>query len=170
MIDEWGRVIVHPNDICELLLKGVDVSSLLVEDTPQLEEYNSWCKKYDKLEYLLQKPSQMETTPEEEHTIRSQRWFISDEIKSIEVRDFVLSMCRTDEEKDRVNLEMDLFEERELIPLLQLMIFLVDSFRRNKVVFGVGRGSSVSSYVLYLIGIHKIDSMRFGLDVKDFLK
>ena len=42
--------------------------------------------------------------------------------------------------------------------------------RKNNIVWGVGRGSSVSSYVLFLMGVHKVDSMKYNLDIKDFLK
>jgi DNA polymerase III alpha subunit len=65
---------------------------------------------------------------------------------------------------------MDLYDERHLEPVLQLMIFLVDTFRKNKIVWGVGRGSSVASYCLYLIGVHRINSLRYGLDIGEFLK
>ena len=35
---------------------------------------------------------------------------------------------------------------------------------------GVGRGSSVASYILYLIGVHRIDSIKYNLDWKEFLR
>ena len=48
--------------------------------------------------------------------------------------------------------------------------YLVDTMRDNQVIWGVGRGSSVASYVLYLIGIHKIDSMYYDLPINEFLR
>ncbi len=42
--------------------------------------------------------------------------------------------------------------------------------RDNEVIWGVGRGSSVASYVLYLIGIHKVDSMYYDLPINEFLR
>ena len=57
-----------------------------------------------------------------------------------------------------------------MINLLRYMIYLVDFMRENGIVWGVGRGSSVASYVLYLIGVHKIDSIKFGLDWREFLR
>jgi DNA polymerase III alpha subunit len=42
--------------------------------------------------------------------------------------------------------------------------------RSNNIVWGVGRGSSVASYVLYLLGVHKVDSIKYGLDIREFLK
>jgi DNA polymerase III alpha subunit len=63
-----------------------------------------------------------------------------------------------------------LFQARNLLTLLQYLKYLVDTLRTNKIVWGVGRGSSVSSYVLYKIGVHKIDSLYYDLDPAEFLK
>ena len=37
------------------------------------------------------------------------------------------------------------------------MKYLVDTMRNNNIVWGVGRGSSVGSFVLYKIGINRIN-------------
>jgi len=37
-------------------------------------------------------------------------------------------------------------------------------------IWGVGRGSSVASYVLYLLDVHRIDSMFYDLDPSEFLR
>ena len=168
--DAWGRTIVKADTLVDLVLKGIDISTLLVEGDPLVDDYNEWCRQYDKPDYLLHVPSEMPNSPEEEHAARANTWFISDDVQQIKVREFLLELCRDDIARARVNDEMDLFEARDLIPLLQLMIFLVDHFRTNKIIWGVGRGSSVASYALYLIGVHHIDSIKYGLDVRDFLK
>jgi len=54
--------------------------------------------------------------------------------------------------------------------LLKFLRYMVQVMRDNNIVWGVGRGSSVASYVLYLIGVHKIDSLYYDLDVTDFLR
>ena len=75
-----------------------------------------------------------------------------------------------DETMQRVWEELDAFKERDMHNLLRYMIYLVDFMREHNIVWGVGRGSSVSSYVLYLIGIHKVDSIKYGLDINEFLR
>ena len=62
------------------------------------------------------------------------------------------------------------FEKRGMSDLLRYMIYLVDFMRENNIVWGVGRGSSVASYILYLIGIHSVDSMKYNLDWREFLR
>jgi len=63
-----------------------------------------------------------------------------------------------------------MYKERNLFPVLQLLIYIIDTMRKHKLVWGVGRGSSVSSYLLYILGIHKVDSYKYRLDITEFLK
>ena len=72
--------------------------------------------------------------------------------------------------KARVEMELTMFEERKLFPVIQILIYIIDTMRKHKLVWGVGRGSSVASYVLYLLGVHKINSLKYNLDIKEFLK
>ena len=97
-------------------------------------------------------------------------WFMPDEYKELSVSAHVLDRCTTDAQRQRVEEELTAFNERGLVPLLQYMIYLVDFMRENNIVWGVGRGSSVASYVLYLIGVHRIDSIKYDLDWREFLR
>ena len=42
--------------------------------------------------------------------------------------------------------------------------------QENNLIWGVGRGSSVASYVLYKLGVHRIDSIFYDLDPGEFLR
>jgi DNA polymerase III alpha subunit len=79
-------------------------------------------------------------------------------------------MCNTTEELQRCGQELLLYQERGLFDLLRYLKYLVDVMQQNNIVWGVGRGSSVSSYVLYLLKVHKINSMYYDLDVSEFLR
>jgi len=63
-----------------------------------------------------------------------------------------------------------MYQERNMLPLLNFLRYFIAIMREKDIVWGVGRGSSVASYVLYLIGVHKIDSLFFDLDIEDFLR
>ena len=97
-------------------------------------------------------------------------WFMPAEYKALSVYNYIMVRCETQEEKDRCEEELEAFKERGLNNLLRYMIYLVDFMRENGIVWGVGRGSSVASYVLYLIGVHRIDSMKYNLDWREFLR
>jgi DNA polymerase III alpha subunit len=81
-----------------------------------------------------------------------------------------LDRCQTQEELQRIGQELLLYQERNLFPLLQQLKYIVDTWRTNNIVWGVGRGSSVASYALYLIGVHRINSIYYDLDIQEFLK
>jgi len=87
------------------------------------------------------------------------------ELQQSESREFYDS-----KEWNRFTEEYAEFGERGMENLLRYMIYLVDFMRENNIVWGVGRGSSVASYVLYLIGVHRIDSIQYGLDWREFLR
>jgi DNA polymerase III alpha subunit len=93
-----------------------------------------------------------------------------EEYKNMDLAQWVLDQCKTPEELQRVGLELLLFQERDLFPLLKQLKYIVDTWRKNNIVWGVGRGSSVASYVLYLIGVHKINSIYYDLNIEEFLK
>ena len=65
--------------------------------------------------------------------------------------------------------ELNLYQSRNLIGVLRAIIFVINTLTANNVVWGIGRGSSVSSYLLYLIGVHDVDSYFYELEIEDFL-
>jgi DNA polymerase III alpha subunit len=93
-----------------------------------------------------------------------------DKYKNFEIVEFLLDQTTNEEEYQRVVNELELFYQYDMIEVLKYIKYLVDTMRENNILWGVGRGSSVASYVLYLIGIHKINSLKFGLDIREFLK
>jgi DNA polymerase III alpha subunit len=97
------------------------------------------------------------------------RWFMPEDYCANLV-EMLYGQCDTQEQTDRVSLELDLFIQHGMMDLLYYIKYLVDTMRDNNIVWGVGRGSSVASYVLYLIGAHKVDSIKYQLDIREFLK
>ena len=102
-------------------------------------------------------------------TLQSE-WFMPNEYKNLDIENYVIGKCKNPEEIVRVESELRAFEERDMYNILRYMVYLVSYMRDNNILWGVGRGSSTASYVLYLIGIHKINSIQFGLDWREFLR
>jgi DNA polymerase III alpha subunit len=98
------------------------------------------------------------------------KWHMPDVYKQLDIAAYVLGLCKEDYELQRVAEELLLYQERDLFDLLRYLKYLVDTLRKNNLVWGVGRGSSVASYVLFLLGIHKINSIYYELSVDEFLK
>jgi DNA polymerase III alpha subunit len=94
-----------------------------------------------------------------------------DEYKSLDIESWLLEQTPPwDPQHTRVTEELAAFKERNMLDLLRWLKYFVDTMRKNNVIWGVGRGSSVASYVLFLIGVHKIDSIKYNLDWQEFLR
>jgi hypothetical protein len=107
---------------------------------------------------------------EEFDAAQQTHWRMPDEYKSMDIAAWVLEQCSNPAELQRCGEELLLFQERDAFDLLRYMKYLVDTLRQNNVVWGVGRGSSVASFVLYKIGVHRINSLYYDLDPREFLK
>lgn len=169
-VDPWGRVLADTQAVEDIILSGKEFDDIWVGQDPRFETMNKWLKYFDKAKFTLSSPTPLDISPEEEHARRSASWTLGQDLENIDIRSFLLELCVSQDEQDRINEEMDLFEVRDLLPLLRCMMALVYHLRQHKVVWGVGRGSSVASFVLYKIGVHRINPMTYGLSIRDFLK
>lgn len=96
-------------------------------------------------------------------------WFIPLEYKRMDIEAYLIDICPR-ENQSRLQQELELFKKNQMMPVLCTMKYIVDTLRINNIVWGVGRGSSVASYLLFLIGVHKIDSVKYALPIQEFFK
>ena len=172
-----GEVVIDENDAVSGLLKGKRIKSAVSIDTAWAEQYNKSIKVFEsgaKLDYSTEHTGSTEQYVLD--CIDSKNWNMPEEYKSLNVELELDSRLQElghgpdSLQRQRVTAEYSKYEERNLIPVLQFLIYLVDVAKENNIVLGVGRGSSVASYILYLLGIHKVDSLAYNLDIKEFLK
>jgi DNA polymerase III alpha subunit len=104
------------------------------------------------------------------HIAQQRNWHMPDHYKQLDIAAHVLGLCETEAELQRCGAELMLYQERDLFDLLKYLAYLVDVMRENRIIWGVGRGSSVASYVLYKLGVHRIDSLYYNLDIGEFLR
>jgi DNA polymerase III alpha subunit len=97
------------------------------------------------------------------------KWNIPQEYRNIDIEDFLINQCPK-ENYDRLIKELELYRKNGMLDVLKSMKYIVDSLRTNNLVWGVGRGSSVASYVLFLLGVHKIDSVKYDIPIDEFFK
>lgn len=97
-------------------------------------------------------------------------WMLPEQYLNLDIENWLLDQCKTEEEKIRVQEEIRLYNKNDMVPVLKTMKYIVDILRKNNVVWGVGRGSSVASYCLFLIGVHKINSIKYRLPIEEFFK
>lgn len=171
-----GDSVVTPEHLLSLINMGLNTEGLSVtEETAEIKQFNA-----------LVGPKKRITNKTECRPLTFD-WNLPEPYKSWsdqDVVDFIidawadecalskpeLSSDDCDKRMYRVNDELTLYKKLELLPVLRTIIFVINTLRENKVVWGVGRGSSVSSYVLYLIGAHDVDSIKYDLDINEFLR
>ena len=167
--DQYGQTYTTSNELCDLLYKNptLDISLFQVEDS--IEYNRSVAELHAELD-LLDSYHSISQTVEEFDSISQRNWRMPKEYKDLDIAAYVLGLCKEEHELQRVGEELILYQERNLFDLLRYLKYLIDTLRKNNIVWGVGRGSSVASYVLFLIGVHKIDSLYYNLNIDEFLK
>jgi hypothetical protein len=167
--DQYGQLVYNEQDLVDLLMSGHDINKLtalmvdksinfsslktLLEQPPKLLPYTELTESLEEFDYRLQ-----------------QHWHMPDTYQNLDIAKHVLGLCLNEEQLQRAGEELLLYAERDLFNLLRYLKYLVDVMTDNKIIWGVGRGSSVSSYVLYLLKVHRIDSMYYNLDIREFLR
>ena len=166
-INETGDCIYSEQDVINLLYSNpqLDINKLFHSDPVQ---YNASVQKTGIGKTLSTVPERPTPAIFDEENINN--WYMPDKYYQIDVKKYLLDKCQTQEERDRVELEYKLYEKKNFIKVLQFLIYFVDTLRANNLVWGVGRGSSVASFCLFLIGVHKINPLQYNLNIAEFLR
>jgi len=180
MLNSDNEIIVDESRLVELLLQGKTPHTVTMESTEQIDAYNHFSNLF-----MIGTPIDVETPSggtDKYNKELVENWYMPDEYKTLDLMDYLytqvckeLQMAPSDFVSNsskwiRVEQELEEYTQRGLLPLLKYMVYFVSVMKENKVVMGVGRGSSVASYILYLIGVHKIDSIKYNLDYKEFFR
>jgi DNA polymerase III alpha subunit len=171
--DTYGQAHCEADELCDLLYKNPELDlGLFYVDDP-IDYNNSVTKLYadfPKLQVYFQSDYKEEIPVELFDQAQQSNWHMPNEYKELDIAQHILDLCKTEPELQRVGEELLLYQERDLFNLLRYLKYFVDTMRANNIVWGLGRGSSVASYVLYLLGVHKINSLYYDLPIEEFLK
>jgi len=168
--DELGIPRFSNKDLINMIYSGnvEKCHVVLCEPSDDVDKFNVAMEEqgFDKLQQYIPLDVDQKTFD----GVCQSEWFMPDQYKNMDIYSYIEQRCGTTEEMQRVDQEYEEFEKRGMENLLRYMVYLVDFMRENDIVWGVGRGSSVASYVLYLIGVHRINSIQYGLDWREFLR
>lgn len=170
--NKFGEIVFNEQDLCDLVMQGHDLAkfnnalvdspvdletaALILDDVPSFIQYDKYAEENLSIQDF-------------DHR-NQQHWFMPEEYRQLDIAKHVLDLCSTDVELQRVGEELLLYQERNLFDLLRYLKYLVDVMQTNRLIWGVGRGSSVASYVLYLMRVHRVNSMFYDLDPAEFLR
>jgi len=170
--DDLGIPRFSNKDLIDMIYSGNadKCHVVLCEQSDDVDKFNAAMEEqgFDK----LQKYIPLDVDQKTFDSVCQSEWFMPDEYKELDVEAHLLGKIggKLTIEWARCLEELEAYKQRDMYPLLRYMIYLVDYMRENDIVWGVGRGSSVASYVLYLIGVHKVNSIQFDLDWREFLR
>lgn len=166
-----GDSTVEPDALADTVLKGMKIKKgiYVSEMTDEIKHFN--------------RLSTYQLEVKNSNRPLSFDWNIPESYKTMNLRTYMLQRLEADidrignlteseieERIERVELELATYHTHDCVELLRTAIYIMDTFREQNVVWGIGRGSSCSSYILYLAGVHDIDSVKFELDITDFLR
>jgi len=161
-----GDSVVAPSDIINNISAGRSVEGLFATElTDEIKKFNSFV------------PTNEQIKIKEGVGDCTLNWMLPDTFSTLNPWEYTMekflstpNMDCPDERAERLVQEFKLYKKLNLLPILRVLIYIINTLEENNLVWGVGRGSSVSSYVLYVLGVHDVDSFAYDLDITDFLR
>lgn len=165
VVDDDGNVVYYTDGLLELMYNNIFPNEILFVDSyTDVKRYNKYCyENYENSEIKL--PKSLESLEK-----RKDKWFYPEDYNNIDLEEYFINLCTTNEEIIRAKIELELFKNRNMDNFLRFCIYFSDMIKQNDWAIGVGRGSSVNSLLLYLCGINLINPLEYGLDIHEFLK
>jgi DNA polymerase III alpha subunit len=166
-IDSYGQMIFNETDLLNLYYTNPEIKleNVLMENSIKFGDELELENIPRLIEYKLSN-----TTKSQFDEQAQNNWFMPKEYLDMDIAKWILEQCKDDSELQRAGQELLMYQERNMFTLLKYLKYLVDTMRQHNIVWGVGRGSSVASFVLYLIGIHRINTLYWGIPIEEFLK
>jgi len=167
--NKFDELIFTDSSVCDLIMQGnnpADLAGMIVDNTIDL---TSWSDIMNPVPDWSQQKVH-DCSVEEFHATQQNQWHMPLEYQELDIAEYILNLCENEAELQRCGSELLLYQERNLFNLLKYLKYLVDVMTKNNIIWGLGRGSSVASFVLYKLGIHRINSLYYELDVGEFLR
>ncbi len=174
------QTILTADDVVDVWLRNNNIKNAVTTDTAEFDEYNTWTNYFDSGDTIrVEQPSTLAKDEFVTKCISEDGWKLPEKYKNMDVEQWLFDRVQQTVDTDdiytstewiRVKNELREYNKRGLQTLLKFLVYFIDTLRDHNIVWGVGRGSSVASYILYLIGVHKVNSIRYNLDIAEFLK
>jgi DNA polymerase III alpha subunit len=154
-----GVIEVEPEMVPEMIIRGLNPSQICVtEINEDIEKFN------------LRSDIKIEKISDNIKDLNFD-WNLPEKYLNIDIDNYVRSLIK-DVNDDRIiaRVENELAEirKRKLQNLFKCIIYIIDTFKEKNIVWGIGRGSSCASYILYILGLHCVDPIKFNIPMSEF--
>lgn len=160
---------IGPGQVARFLLLGVPPSKLRIDEVDaSIAEFNTQVSEADQLLPVVTEPVNLNMAwqlPEEYQQLDLQEYMTG---KFIAMLDGSQSPEYIDQAIDRVADELEQVQNRGMVEFMRTVIYIIDKLKATGTVWGVGRGSSCASYLLFLIGLHVVDCVKMDVSSEEF--
>lgn len=154
-----GIIEVEPNMVPEMLIRGLNPKQINVTNiNDDIEKFN------------LRSDVKIEKVSDDIKEIDFD-WKLPEKYLKLDIDEYILSLIKdidNDRILARVENELSEIRKRKLENLFRCIIYIIDTFKQKEIIWGVGRGSSCASYILYLLGLHCVDPIKYNISMSEF--
>ena len=167
-LDKYSNPIFSEQDLFDALYQKHQFNAndtMLVERTESIKQLET------QLGFKFLEPYETHFEISDYDAACQSNWSMPDEYKTLDIEAWLFEQAPPwDPQHTRITEELEAYKARNMLDLLRWLKYFVDTCSKENIVWGLGRGSSVASYVLFLIGVHSIDSIKYNLDWQEFLR
>ena len=172
-VNEYGQVSFTTQEVIDSIYAGSQDVINMIDDVQEIDQHNQHC---DALNVMPIEPQhKIHTDATQFHHTNASNWHMPDNYKNLDIMQWLteklVELRLTDSRYvDTLSNELQEYQQRNMMDLLKFLKYMMDTCQEHDIVTGVGRGSSVASLVLYLLGVHAIDPIKYNLDYTEFLR
>lgn len=156
-----GTIVLSYEGCIELAKRNKDFHAHFVKSDGRFDHYNRFSEK-PVIVFSGQKSESKNT------------WRMPPKYRDMDVRQVCLDVITEkglgDKYIARMDRELKEFEKRNMTDALRFIKFFTDVLKEKDMMWGVGRGSSCASLLLYLLGVNRIDPVLFDIPLEEFLR
>jgi len=165
-ITTTGEVVFKYDGLLKLARDGHNFHNYLVQPNEYIDLYNRFS--VNKLESYAE--NEDDEIPSTYYDWNTPEPFLQLDVEQLCAARLIEFGLDNDHYIERLSIELEEMNKRNMFALLKHLIYIRKQFVDNKIVWGVGRGSSCASLVMFLIGVNKIDPVLYNIPVSEFLR
>ncbi len=171
IITDEGEVIAKHELLVKRALSGEVFTELRAVAHPDIKQYNE-SSGYATPIIIWEDTGDGTTTGPDPETFG---WTIPKKFLDLDIEDLCITaleekQLNTEEYVNRLSWELIQMEDKNMHQFVRCLLYVIHQFKENEVVWGVGRGSSCASLIMYLLGINKVDPVKYGIPAEEFFK
>jgi len=171
IVTDEGEVVAKHDLLVKQALSGEVFTSLRAIAHPDIKQYNISSGFENPIEIWEDSGQDTMTGPSED----TFSWTIPKKFLNLDVGELCITALEDKRLTDdiyieRLSWELKKMDEKNMHQFVRCLLYVTHQFKEKGVLWGVGRGSSCASLIMYLLGINKVDPVKYGIPAEEFFK